>query len=337
MSSTSLRLPAFRLVKEGRTLPPSSYTRTTRTGSQQATGVADAAAIFREFDGGATIVLQGMHRYWQPVSAFCRRLEIALSHPIQANAYITPPGAQGFAVHQDEHDVFVLQSHGSKRWWVYDRGEVPPTAPALIDTNLDPGDSLYIPRSFPHAAITQRAASVHLTIGILSVTLLSALQELAKLAERDPAFAEPLPLGFAHHPEELREAVADGLREIADWVAKNDPDEVSASLQRRFLTTRQPQLSGHLRRLLELPALGDDSVVRRREGALCVLVPEGDELSVLLGDRELRMPGWLAPAMRDIAERDRLTVGELAGHLDEAGRMVLVRRLIREGLLEVAG
>jgi bifunctional lysine-specific demethylase and histidyl-hydroxylase NO66 len=35
-----------------------------------------------------------------------------------------------------------------------------------------------------------------------------------------------------------------------------------------------------------------------------------------------------------ILARDRLAVGDLAGHLDPPSRLVLVRRLIREGLLE---
>jgi bifunctional lysine-specific demethylase and histidyl-hydroxylase NO66 len=35
-----------------------------------------------------------------------------------------------------------------------------------------------------------------------------------------------------------------------------------------------------------------------------------------------------------ILARDRLAVADLAGHLDPPSRLVLVRRLIREGLLE---
>jgi hypothetical protein len=46
------------------------------------------------------------------------------------------------------------------------------------------------------------------------------------------------------------------------------------------------------------------------------------------------MPARLAPAMGVILASDRLTVGDLAGHLDPSSRLVLVRRLVREGLLE---
>jgi hypothetical protein len=76
--------------------------------------------------------------------------------------------------------------------------------------------------------------------------------------------------------------------------------------------------------------------VRRREGSICILETIDGELSVLLGDRELRMPARLEPAMADLATGEGIPVGGLPG-LDAAGRLVLVRRLIREGLLEVVG
>jgi hypothetical protein len=48
------------------------------------------------------------------------------------------------------------------------------------------------------------------------------------------------------------------------------------------------------------------------------------------------MPARLAPVMRVILASDRLAVGDLAGQLDPPSRLVLVRRLVREGLLETA-
>ncbi len=62
---------------------------------------------------------------------------------------------------------------------------------------------------------------------------------------------------------------------------------------------------------------------------------EGDELAVLLGDRELRMPAWMEPVMIDVVGRGEIRVDEI--QLDAASRLVLVRRLIKEGLLEVRG
>ena len=335
VSSMGLRLPAFRLVKAGETLPSSRYTKTTRTGAQAATGVMDARAVFREFDAGATIVFQGMHRYWYPLARFCRQLELALGHPVQANAYVTPPGSQGLRAHEDEHDVFVLQSYGTKAWRIYERHDLPPSRPPLIDAAVSPGDALYIPEGFPHEGSTQQQASVHLTIGILSVTWASALREAAKAAEREPSMQEPLPIRYARDKGAFQELVQERLAEAGSLVAKADAAQIAERIRRNFLTTRQPLLEGQIKQLLSLDDLSDSSIVRIRDTTMCVLGLEQGEMSVLLGDREVRMPAWLEPAIRLIVERERLQVVELASVLDEPGRLVLVRRLIVEGLLEV--
>jgi lysine-specific demethylase/histidyl-hydroxylase NO66 len=336
VSSTGLRLPAFRLVNDGETLSSARYTKTTRTGSHEATGVIDSKAVFDEFDNGATIVFQSMHRYWAPLSRYCRALEISLGHPVQANAYITPPASQGFAAHEDEHDVFVLQSHGTKQWKVHDRHDLPPSRLPVIDALLAPGDSLYIPAGFPHSAGTQGEASVHITVGILTVTWAAAVREALKLVESDPELRAPLPLRFAVEDGAFADEVRRRLESTGSSVAELDPSTIARRLRRRVLTTRQPMLRGQIHRLLALDRVEDESVVARREGSICVLDSVDGELSALLGDRELRMPGWLEPAMRLIADGGKLAVSDLPD-LDEAGRLVLARRLIREGLIEVIG
>jgi bifunctional lysine-specific demethylase and histidyl-hydroxylase NO66 len=298
--------------------------------------VVDSRAVFDEFANGATIVLQSMHRYWAPLADYCRGLELALGHPVQANAYITPPGAQGFGAHEDEHDVFVLQSHGTKQWRVHDRNELPSSRSPIIDALLAPGDSLYIPAGFPHSASTQDRASVHITIGILAVTWAAAVREALKVVESDLAFREALPLRFSVDDDAFAEEVRHRLDQVGSSVAKLDPVSIARSLRRKVLTSRQPLLRGQIHRLLALDEVGDDTVVARRQRSICVLDVVEGELAVLLGDRELRMPGWVEPAVRRLAGGGSVVVSDLPG-LDEPGRLVLVRRLIREGLLEVLG
>ena len=170
--------------------------------------------------------------------------------------------------------------------------------PALVEIDLGPGDSLYIPRNFPHAAATQTSASVHLTIGILSIGTKEVLEAALWLLETDGELDEPLPLRFADDQQALRATVDQRLDRIGELlVTKVDRDAVGGRLQRRFFTTRQPLLSGQMRRLLDLDQLTDQSWVEVRTGALCLLQPEGDDLAVLLGDRELRMPAFMAPVM----------------------------------------
>ena len=56
---------------------------------------------------------------------------------------------------------------------------------------------------------------------------------------------------------------------------------------------------------------------------------------MLLGDRSLDVPARLRPAIERIRERSELRPADLADLLDEQSRLVLCRRLVREGLLEI--
>lgn len=81
-------------------------------------GRIDPVELFRLFDAGATLVVSQFHEMHPPLARFCRGLEKVFLHAVQANIYLTPPGAQGFRTHYDTHDVLVLQVSGRKAWRV---------------------------------------------------------------------------------------------------------------------------------------------------------------------------------------------------------------------------
>jgi bifunctional lysine-specific demethylase and histidyl-hydroxylase NO66 len=339
VSSFGLRIPSFRLVKDGTSLPVSSYTRSGRIGSVQVTGFADPARILPLFANGATIVLQGMHRFWDPVARFGRDLEMDLGLAIQVNGYVTPPGSQGFAAHEDSHDVFVLQAFGRKHWEVWDKGEVPEPSgrpPSPGDSiELEPGDCLYIPEGAAHAARTKGEVSGHLTIGIHVKTWGDLLRDVLARAEDEQAFRERIPAGWHRDTDSLTAHITDRLDYLARWLEKVDPAEIADQMLEGFLTTRSPMLAGALRGMVEMDSIEDQTRVRRLRGSVCELAERNGQLLVYLGDRELRMPLRARRAMRFVSHREGFSVGELSPLLVESGRLVLVRRLIREGLLTV--
>jgi bifunctional lysine-specific demethylase and histidyl-hydroxylase NO66 len=337
VATASLRIPAFRMVKDGAPLPPASYTKSGTVGSKPLHDLADPGKVFDQFAGGATIVLQSLHRSWLPLTRFCRDLELTLTHPVQVNAYITPRSSRGLGLHADGHDVFVLQVHGRKRWEVYRPGPGgDPKVPGerLLDVTLQPGDCLYVPSGFPHAVWTEQSASAHLTVGVLTSGWRELLRQAVQRVLDDPAFEQALPPGFADDPAALASAVAEQLGEVQRRLGKLDPGQLAEEAARRFWSSRPPILDGQLQQLLALDGISDTTLVRRRAGSVCRLYRDGGRPVLQLGDRRLTFPGWVGPALDALLQRESFAVADLAAVLDPESRLVLVRRLVREGLLE---
>lgn len=325
LTASAIRTPSVRLVRDGTVLPEKAYTSTITQAGRALNGLVDGRRVLAEFASGATVVLQGLHRSFPPLVGLVAQLELELGHPCQANAYLTPPGSQGFAVHSDVHDVFVLQTAGTKQWELHlDDGVETPL--------LEPGHVMYLPTGTPHAARAQEDVSLHITIGINQRTWKGLLQRtIGDLLAGGPE--EHLPVGYLHDPGSLAAGLAERLDELAARLRDLDITEAAEREVRRFLTSRPSRLEGGLLDGLGVGAVVDDTLLCRRPGHPCVLLDHGDRLEVLLGDRALDVPQWLRPALDVVQERLELRPSDLP--LDPQSRLVLARRLVREGLLQL--
>jgi bifunctional lysine-specific demethylase and histidyl-hydroxylase NO66 len=326
LTSTAIRTPSIRMARDGQVLPESTYTRGASLAGKPLSGLVDPRKALALFDDGATVVFQGLQRYWPPLTRLVAELELELGHPCQANAYLTPPGAQGFAVHSDSHDVFVFQTAGSKLWEVH--GQDGPE-----EVLLEPGLSMYLPTGTPHAARAQETVSLHVTLGINQLTW-RGLVERTVMSVVEGVPDDHLPAGFLDDPALLGAGLSERLEQLADAVRSLDAEAAVETEVRRFLTTRPPRLTGGLHDVLGRDTIVATTVLRRRPGHPCVLLDRGDTVEVLLGDRSLVVPARIRPARDEVRGRDELTPGDLP--LDAESNLVLCRRLVREGLLEIA-
>ena len=326
LTSTAIRTPAIRLAQDGAVLPESSYTRSATLAGKPLTGLVDARKALALFDGGATIVFQGLQRYWPPLTRLIAELELELGHPCQANAYLTPPGSQGFAVHSDSHDVFVFQTAGSKLWEVHG-------ADGPEEVLLEPGLSMYLPTGTPHAARAQETVSLHVTLGINQLTWRGLVERAVGRCSPPCPTSTCRPATSTTRPCSP-DALADRLEELAADVRRVDATAAVEDEIRRFLTTPAAAAAGGLHDVLGREAIDATTRLRRRPGHPCVLLDRGDQVEVLLGDRSLTMPGPGPPGPRRGPRARRAHPRRPAAR--PAERLVLCRRLVREGLLEIA-
>jgi hypothetical protein len=309
VSRRGLRTPFLRVAKDGTTLGDRAFTAGGGAGATIGDQVSDDKLV-RLFTDGATLVLQGLHRIWPPLIEFSQALAADLGHPVQVNAYVTPPQSRGFDDHYDVHDVFVLQVDGEKRWrvhepvheaplrdqpWTLHREAVAAAAQTdpVIDVVLRPGDCLYLPRGYLHAATALGGVSTHLTFGVHTWTRHHLADELVRAALEvladDVATRRSLPLGVtvgdaadvADELKALRRKLSDAIETVA-------PDVVAARLAQRSRASGRAAPIGPLAQLRSAGRIGDPDLPLRLRPHLAAALEHATDGSGPTGPTVLR-------------------------------------------------
>ncbi|MEZ5995700.1 MAG: cupin domain-containing protein [Hyphomonadaceae bacterium] len=203
VTSTDLREGQLTLANAARQVDPSEYV--------DAANFVDRGAVAERYRQGATIILNQAHQLDPGLARLCRGLEHVFSSHVQTNIYLTPPNAQGFRTHYDNHDVIVVQVEGEKAWRLYDKPiEIPyrgeafqagkhETGALREEFVLKAGDCAYVPRGLMHDAMTSGASpSLHITVGLITRTWADLMLEaVSEVALRSPELRRSLPPGFA--------------------------------------------------------------------------------------------------------------------------------------------
>ena len=350
LSRRGLRTPFLRIAKNGQVVSNSRFTRSGGAGAAIGDQVADDR-VLELFLDGSTLVLQGLHRLWPPLVEFAGQLCAELGHPVQVNAYVTPASSRGFSAHYDVHDVFVLQLSGEKRWivhepvhpaplhdqpWTDHRQAVAAVAnerePAL-DTVLCPGDSLYLPRGYLHAAESLGDVTAHLTVGVHPITRHAVVEALAALAAEEPALRASLPLGVdVSDTAQVGADIAATVATLRDWLQTADPEAVAKKLRARLgAATRQAPIAP-LAQAAAAERVAQDSAIRLRGRLRPAVRTDGESIVIGLPDRQISLAPATEPAIRALIDGGEIVVGDLPG-LPAHEQLALARLLLREAVV----
>jgi hypothetical protein len=309
-------------------------------------GIAELRQAYR---AGKTLIITALQHRWPPLAAFCRHLEGVFGCAVHANLYLTPKGAQGFSAHFDTHEVFVLQVEGSKHWRLYgeararplaeENGVLPaPPGPPTREFRLGAGDLLYLPRGHVHDAFTSECASLHLTVGVRVFRWADLLRRaLDEAAAREVRFRESLPAGLLAGevpPESARQQFGELLQLLAQSARV---EEAVSRLAGEFFGGLPALPGGHfLPREEEIEAIALDTVLERAPGAITRVEEGGGRAAVVFPGNRVEAPARIAAALSFVARTPRFAARHLPDVLSPESKLVLVRRLVREGLLVVA-
>jgi ribosomal protein L16 Arg81 hydroxylase len=351
ISFSEMGFPMIRAVQKGKSEQSLNFVRDPFSPDKPL--IAQIKAAYKLYAEGYTLVVNGLEWRSPPVRRLCRFLEGDLNHPVGVNAYATPKGAQGFSAHFDDHDVLILQIEGSKHWEVY-----PPDCPLPLEehstsfkpfsdtqlpkpfmtTVLEAGDLLYLPRGWTHAAHASDSASLHLTVGIFVYRWADLIQQaLRDVSDKDIRFRRALPPGFLNngtHSESLRAQLEQLLSALQSQASA---DAAQAGMARRLLKRSEPTSEGRLGEINASTEIDLDTELEKPAGMRCMVKTDGGSCTFHFPGTELRMPGKTSPALRFISEQEGAFQGrQIPGPLRESEVLVLLRRLMKEGLLRRA-
>lgn len=336
--------PRLRMSQDGGTTAPRSLAPRSRTSTGGSVRRLQTDEIVKRMCAGATMIIDAVQELREPIADLAADFERAFQDPVGVNAYVSWKPVEGFGLHWDEHDVFVLQLTGKKRWSVYgstmrypisrfvDVAERP-TGDPLWEGFLSDGDVLYLPRGCWHLAVADDGPSLHLSIGVRRRTAMHFMDWLMPQLRVAEDFRKDLPRFDAEgdlreRAESLRATLARELTEerLAAYLRHAD-----AGAPRRPALNLPWSVSG------DITALGSDLEV-----ALTVPRPvvseEGESFAISVDEKTWHFHTLAARLVMPLRDRSR-SIGELKVLAEDALSAeqvnALIVKLAAEGLISI--
>lgn len=204
LATHRLQSPRLRLVRDGDQLEQLHYIDFKQSRRGEQIPKVDPHQVERHLRDGYSLVIDAVDEASTTVRAMARLLEDAFREVFQANLYASFAPTRGFAVHWDDHDVFILQLDGSKKWRIFgpsrthplfrdcEPNHTPPSSP-VWEGETCAGDLLYIPRGWWHDALAEDGPSLHLTFGATFRHGIHLVNWLADQLRDEEIFRQDLP------------------------------------------------------------------------------------------------------------------------------------------------
>lgn len=343
LATRPVAAPQLRLFRDGEEVPVGTYARTADEGAPRRQTLRPEA-LYRELRGGASLILDAVDTLHPPVARAAEDLTRFVHEPVQVNLYAVWGDRQGFETHWDDHDVFVVQVAGTKRWTVHGPGLRHPLKRELTPDNqcpegvvwegtLEAGQVLHVPRGWWHGVRGTGDVSLHLTFGFARRTGLDWLAWVAEELREQECFRADLPRFAppgerASHAEMLRTRLTEAL-ERHDLEAFLERRDAAAPRRYRFCLPHAVEADGldlsETTRVTFTPVV---SRLTRRNGTVRLAT---DRKRFTFADR-------MEPLLRTLAAEPETTCGRLreASGLDGETFRVALEVLVEQHLVVVA-
>ena len=222
-----------------------------------AAGRTDAVKLRKLYSQGYTIRIGNLQRVIPAMANASRAIQEETGYSNYIHAFLTPPGNQGLRHHWDQQMAVIAQLEGVKRWHLW---RPPVEAPMReyheahrvwnptyveeweaagpdIEIDLQPGESLLLPRGWVHNPCVTATdhPSVHLTFAIRERTPLWLAEQLTAAAIHDPRFRRVVRPAEVTGPD-LAAQIGETRDALVKHLTNLDPETIARSVRQAALT-----------------------------------------------------------------------------------------------------
>lgn len=339
LSRNDIRFPSIRIAKNGKNIPTSLVSKFLSIGQYSTDELIDSDKLFTQLNEGATIFLQLMHTGINSLSDFVSQLEKQLKFKVETHLFLTPKNSQGLLAHYDTTSAFIMQIFGTKTWSVYE-----PTIelPLLNDTfdntkhrqthkifeiTLQPGDVIFIPKGFVHEAMTNNDTSLHITTVLCSTTWLDVFTILVDNLKSKRRFREASIVSM--NPIDELASLKKTAREISE-------EHYSQTMLQQSFTTQIIDNKNRIFDYLNLSIIDQSTKLMIRPFISFNILLDEKTATVQFYNKRISFPAFTSDALNYIATNHEFIVKDISSLLDDKSKIVLTRKLIKEGFLKFA-
>lgn len=322
----------LRLVRSARNIAAERYLSGNRV---------DADKLAGELSDGATLIFNNCDEVHPPLLDLCASLERVFHHRVFANLYAGWRADNGFDVHWDAQNNFIVQVAGRKLWKVWKPTRIHPLRDE-VDGSLAPvseepfwngvleqGSLLFIPRGWWHVAYPLDEPCLHLTITLPSPTGIDLLHWLADRLKSSGVARSDVPM-VETGPE--RRVWLGRIR--AEVLAALDDDTIDAFVaDQDARTPPHPRIS--LPRDIARPqvALQKAMLLRLAAPELLKFARNGETMVCTAGGTNFTMDADVGEKMHGFNDRRPHSLGEFSPRSDVRFK-ALIGAMMMKGILK---
>jgi len=197
--------------------------------------IFQAGKLLKFLQKGATLKFNNLQKRVPEIAEFVSQLRYEIGYSnLTVNAYSSFPGKQGFVSHYDPYEIFILQIDGAKQWKVFpdtlkyplssqpSMYFEPPEAKPYLNTVLEPGDVLYLPKGHWHYAIAVGKPSLHITLGIHCATGIDFLEWVVNQLRQSEDWRQNLAFPTENNSDTIKNQLSQLVEKLSDYTQKSN-------------------------------------------------------------------------------------------------------------------